>query len=337
MGNIAYISCDPSTYSGGNIDAASLIRTAVQQIGGFNPANGPMGAIVLYSTTSDYCSFTVDDSFPYQVIFTSINATASATFERGLQNPRQGSDALTTIQLDQSTLNGNAVNALGPSPTTAVAMIILYSITGIITALFLIIIVTGAIRAHRHPERYGPRALAGRPRQSRAKGIARAMLETLPIVKFGDHEDIHKPMPADGDVELGETGAQGPTATNTEAAGVPSTKSNPDGSETSEGGDIVRTTTAAGTESSHEHKQEQEGIQGEEHTHGVDHEHPVSDQHFHPAGTGDHGSDNGLACSVCTEDFVKGDDIRVLPCGHKYHPECIDPWLLNVSGTCPLW
>jgi hypothetical protein len=27
----------------------------------------------------------------------------------------------------------------------------------------------------------------------------------------------------------------------------------------------------------------------------------------------------------------------VLPCQHKYHPNCIDPWLLNVSGTCPLW
>lgn len=47
--------------------------------------------------------------------------------------------------------------------------------------------------------------------------------------------------------------------------------------------------------------------------------------------------DEGLSCSICTEDFVIGEDIRVLPCDHKYHPVCIDPWLLNVSGTCPLW
>ena len=68
-------------------------------------------------------------------------------------------------------------------------MIILYSITGIITALFLCIIIMGAVRAHRHPERYGPRRVAGRPRQSRARGIARAMLDTIPIVKFGDEAD----------------------------------------------------------------------------------------------------------------------------------------------------
>jgi hypothetical protein len=26
-----------------------------------------------------------------------------------------------------------------------------------------------------------------------------------------------------------------------------------------------------------------------------------------------------------------------LPCKHQFHPACIDPWLINVSGTCPLW
>src|SRR5690606_1249380 len=70
---------------------------------------------------------------------------------------------------------------------SAVAMSILYSITGLITLLFLVIIGTGAIRAHRYPERYGPRSgFGGRPSQSRAKGLALAVLETLPIVKFGD-------------------------------------------------------------------------------------------------------------------------------------------------------
>ena len=47
--------------------------------------------------------------------------------------------------------------------------------------------------------------------------------------------------------------------------------------------------------------------------------------------------DGDRGCSICTEDFTTGEDVRVLPCQHKFHPNCIDPWLLNVSGTCPLW
>lgn len=44
-----------------------------------------------------------------------------------------------------------------------------------------------------------------------------------------------------------------------------------------------------------------------------------------------------FACSICTEDFVIPEDVRVLPCNHMFHPACIDPWLLCKSATCPLW
>ena len=195
-----------------------------------------------------------------------------------------------------STDNNNG----GPAPTTAVAMSILYSITGIITLLFLIIIGTGAIRAHRHPERYGPRSgIAGRPRQSRAKGLARAMLETLPIVKFGDPQpekpgahDIEMDGPptenqtqgSGHDSGAAEMTTKGPTAAEAEAGMSPSMQSESE-------------------------KPKESAVQNEEQ----------------------------LGCSICTEDFTTGEDVRVLPCQHKYHPACIDPWLLNVSGTCPLW
>jgi hypothetical protein len=49
----------------------------------------------------------------------------------------------------------------------------------------------------------------------------------------------------------------------------------------------------------------------------------------------EHGA-NELCCSICMEEFVDGDIVRVLPCSHRFHPSCIDPWLLKKSGTCPL-
>jgi hypothetical protein len=47
--------------------------------------------------------------------------------------------------------------------------------------------------------------------------------------------------------------------------------------------------------------------------------------------------DDPLSCSVCTDDFVESEKVRILPCGHIYHQHCIDPWLLERSGTCPMW
>ncbi|PTD02055.1 hypothetical protein HYE67_000015 [Fusarium culmorum] len=41
-------------------------------------------------------------------------------------------------------------------------------------------------------------------------------------------------------------------------------------------------------------------------------------------------------CSICTDDFLNGVRIRSLPCGHLFHPKCIDPWLLERAVTCPM-
>lgn len=43
-----------------------------------------------------------------------------------------------------------------------------------------------------------------------------------------------------------------------------------------------------------------------------------------------------IICPICTENFVDGQDLRVLPCLHRFHPTCIDPWLLKRSSTCPM-
>ena len=39
-------------------------------------------------------------------------------------------------------------------------------------------------------------------------------------------------------------------------------------------------------------------------------------------------------CSVCLEKMNHGDNIIQLICGHIYHKDCVDGWLLN-HNTCP--
>ena len=43
-------------------------------------------------------------------------------------------------------------------------------------------------------------------------------------------------------------------------------------------------------------------------------------------------------CPICILDFEEGDDLRILPCEgkHRFHQTCVDPWLLELSGSCPL-
>ncbi|KAI9894758.1 MAG: hypothetical protein M1814_002115 [Vezdaea aestivalis] len=319
--SIAYLDCEASSYSG-SVQPQNAFTNTV--------AEGPQ-AIVLFSSISDHCNFSTSgkNNFDYTGIYTMLRANMSQIIRNmtarnvpitaTISNPRATGNATS------DSYSSPTGDPFGPRPTTQIAMIILYSITGLITALFLVIIASGAIRAHRHPERYGPRAdMLGRPRQSRAKGIARAMLETLPIVKFGEQQDT-KPAT---DVELATKKDPEPPKAGVKEVVSKDQRSleQPDAVPS----DKASALDAEGSSSTTAKKDEPTASTSE-----TDPIVAAGASTALPKGP-DEPSDENPGCSICTEDFVKGEDIRVLPCDHKYHPACVDPWLLNVSGTCPL-
>ena len=39
-------------------------------------------------------------------------------------------------------------------------------------------------------------------------------------------------------------------------------------------------------------------------------------------------------CTICLSDFEVQEELRVLPCGHAFHCDCVDQWL-TLHGNCP--
>lgn len=309
---IPYLCCDQQTATTqGNLDPNAVLNALM--------ANDPQpAAILLYSQQGMCCGLTGGNLRFDRILTMTDKVEANQTLS--MANVSQGTVLAQISGNATETQQDNSAGQQGGN-NSAVAMSILYSITGLITLLFLIIIATGAIRAHRYPERYGPRnAFGGRPRQSRAKGLARAVLETIPIVKFGDSQ----PKP-DPNLEL-------ENATSQQTAG--SDRQSPDNGSSRH----LSTIPESPLNSPVHPAPAASGALGT----GSDSEADAAGasrvaQHGTENTSGGAQTEEGLGCSICTEDFTVGEDVRVLPCNHKFHPPCVDPWLVNVSGTCPLW
>merc|ERR1712083_631313 len=40
-------------------------------------------------------------------------------------------------------------------------------------------------------------------------------------------------------------------------------------------------------------------------------------------------------CGICLADYEPKDHVRMLNCGHHFHTDCVDSWLLQYQNRCP--
>lgn len=187
-----------------------------------------------------------------------------------------------------------------------------------------------AVRAIRHPERYGPRARGDDyDGQSRARGLTRAILDTFPVIKFGTPsglppKDVEHPSYFAGSIPLGAVPPKPANPQNLDLASTPKPEEQAL-QKTSQGdhppkdmpSDAPTLDAAAGNAAVA--RRPSKAVRKDEHD-------------VVPSAIGRD------TCPICIVDFEEGDDVRVLPCEgkHAFHQSCVDPWLLELSTSCPI-
>lgn len=47
-------------------------------------------------------------------------------------------------------------------------------------------------------------------------------------------------------------------------------------------------------------------------------------------------NEEACCCAICLDEFENKEKVRVLPCQHRFHEDCLVPWLTERHASCPL-
>jgi hypothetical protein len=62
----------------------------------------------------------------------------------------------------------------------------------------------------------------------------------------------------------------------------------------------------------------------------------LEEEEFERQPGSDENDDEACCCAVCLDDFEHKEKVRVLPCKHRFHEDCLVPWLTERHSSCPL-
>jgi hypothetical protein len=318
------------------------------------------------------------------VLINSYNLVNSTLQGQTVRSLNESAYLVGTLTARNSTGNAQSTDIPSPSPSSdssssrsgiPVSMVVLYVVTGLIGTCFILMLLMGWRRARMHPERYGrggghdTDGNAGRPT---AAGIAQAMLDTFPVVKFrgrgnqqaGSGYSMGTPkrleseatslhhmheMPrldrTSGDGALGHTRARAGTGSTIykDDEGDKEVRSNrvSQAASTSASASMPASIAASADPTVDLHARSRPTSSVAPHTTST----PATPARL-PLALGDvstlgegYSAEQDAdtdSCPICLLEFEEGDDLRVLPCEreHVYHQGCIDPWYVLILLVC---
>ncbi|CAG8747284.1 4588_t:CDS:2 [Dentiscutata erythropus] len=208
-----------------------------------------------------------------------------------------------TIQINNPSNNGSTpVSSDNTVKGYQTAMVILYTVSGILLGLFFIVVFINVIRSRLRP----PTDVQDQDDSNPKNGIAKAVLESFPVYFFTTR---NKPDPKD--TEKGKN-------VDSDSDSVIKIEM----SEPNENTDNRRRLYPIDEDNDYI-------IPGV----FIGHNNNSSVSFTEISSTI---TEEQLTCPICLGDFESGEELRILPCHHQYHTTCIDPWLLDISPMCPM-
>lgn len=274
---------------------------------------------VVYSSTLAGCAAGPRQDWLRQMIpnlFTMVTSSSAMQLLQILRNP--------SPNVVTASISGSDSKFQTPQKGNSKALIALYVTTSVVLATLLAILVCAFIRVRRHPERYNHR---NSDYAMRAKGLAKAVLDSIPLVQVSKNpqnsdEEEQKSNSGEERNTLAQSGEQhilddpSKAATSEDCTTLPQlAQSEIDG---------VSRPRSSGTPRSIE-------LTGKA---AIHHANPNKGSRTKPLKILI--TDNEDICPICFEEYEEGELLRLLPCKHKFHASCIDPWLLEASSECPL-
>jgi hypothetical protein len=62
----------------------------------------------------------------------------------------------------------------------------------------------------------------------------------------------------------------------------------------------------------------------------------LEEEEFEQEPTEDADGGDACCCAICLDEFENKEKVRVLPCKHRFHEDCLVPWLTERHSSCPL-
>lgn len=309
---IAFIHCD-------DIDTARNVISAKDFA----------SAILLYPYTPKPCGF---HGIPFAKNFTNIpifttDQNCYYDVSKVLVVNNQVAVEIKGINLENvPTKNNSPVSTNGSSgenkvlATYQTAMIVLYAVSGVVLGLFFIVVVTNIIKNRLNAP--APQTSQGQDPRPR-RGIARSVLESFPVFFFTmglkDEDDDKKEK---DDLEKGKA-KELESDIELEPISTDVMKSAPQAEEAKDSSNISTDKTFKTSNNDNDDNSQESNpdlLQNPSIAHIKDSSRSRSiSTTSNPSTNNITVQDGQLTCPICIDDFESGEELRLLPCQHRYH------------------